>query len=91
MVVDQLIADGVAARLRAVADVGLRRGRRGGVAEGGQRPGICIGIISQEHPTHLVSLKTGSQVTASRIKAANHAHHPHQHQHLDHHVNNQLT
>ena len=61
---DQLIADGVAARPRAVADVGLRRGRRGGVAEGGQRPGICIGIISPEHPTHLVRLKAANQVTA---------------------------
>ena len=47
MVVDQLIADGVAARLRAIADVGLRRG---GVAEGGQRPEICVAIISPEHP-----------------------------------------
>ena len=81
MVVDQLIADGVAARLRAVADVGLRRG---GVAEGGQRPEICIGIISRERPRHLVSLEDANQVTACKLKLANHAHH--HHQHLDHHI-----
>ena len=84
MVVVQLIADGVAARLRAVADVGLRRLRRGGVAEGGQRPEICIGIISREHPRHLVSLRAANQVTACKLKLANHAHH--HHQHLDHHI-----